>query len=206
MTTNPLIRPALAGIIAALSLTACTTAPVLAPTGAYTVAPSYSVKLDRNWSDLSQATFFKSSTAPKVRLLSIDGLQLNRLYISEGLTPDDPLIANPARPDTKTTPTLRGKSDMSLSEQMEFVSQSVAALDYHKVETRNPQPVTVGSVKGVRFELTASTPEGLHMHGLAQAAAKDGKSYYIVYLAPEEHYYAASLASVTAIMDSAKLP
>ena len=60
--------------------------------------------------------------------------------------------------------------------------------------------------KGVRFEITMRTKDGLNMKGMAQAVSKGGKSYYIVYLAPAEHYYAANLANAVAVMDSVTLP
>jgi len=195
---------AVGGLIAGVLLAGCASGPTLAPAGNLAVGDGYSVSLDRNWSDVTGSLGI--GKAPKVRVLTIDGILLNRLDVSQGLGSADPLMVSPAAGDTSSNPALRGKADMSLSEQMEFVAQSVSALDYHKVETANPKPVRVGSVKGVRFELTAVTAEGLNIRGLAQAISSKGQSYYIVYLAPAEHYYDANLKSATAVMDSAKLP
>ncbi len=203
MTIRTITRLALAGILGGALLTACASGPALVPAGKLTVASPYSVTLDRNWSDVSSLFYVK---ALKVKILSIDGINLNRLYVSDGLSAADPLMINPMKPDNANSPAPRGKADMSLSEQMEFVAASVTALDYQKVTTLNPKPVTIGDSKGVRFEFTARTTDGLNMHGLAQAVSKGGLSYYIVYIAPEEHYYQASLANATAVMDSAKLP
>ncbi len=202
MTIKTFARLAAACATAAL-LTACASGPALVPAGKLAVGSSYSVTLDRNWSDVSKLFYIH---APKVKILSIDGVLLNRLYVSDGLSPADPLMINPAQADSTNNPAPRGKADMSLSEQMEFVAASVTALDYQKVTTLDPKPVTIGANKGVRFEFTAKTTDGLDMHGLAQAVSKGGLSYYIVYIAPEEHYYQASLANATAAMDSAQLP
>jgi len=185
-----------------LLLGACASGPVLAPAGTFTAGQA-SVSLDRNWTDVTK--LYVTGHGKKVHLLTLDGLELNRLLVSEGLTPDDPLTVSSSG-DSKSNRALRGKSDMSLSEQMEFVSDSVSQLDYHKVETANPQPVTVGGVKGVRFELTGVTTNGLNMKGMAQAVSKGGLSYYVVYLAPAEHYYDANLKNAQAVMDSIKLP
>jgi hypothetical protein len=95
---------------------------------------------------------------------------------------------------------------MSLSEQIEYVGRAVSELGYLNVETASPKPVTLSGTKGVRFEMTMRTKEGLNVKGLAQAASKGGKSYYILYLAPAEHYYAANVANAVAVMDTASLP
>lgn len=204
MTIHRLIKLSAVVVTACAVLVGCAAKPVLAPAGALTIKSAYSVRLDRNWSDVTP--MYYSGKAPKVKVLTIDGLMLNRLHVSDGLTSADPLIIDPAKPDNKTTPALRGKADMSLSEQMEFVAQSVGGLDLSRVTTTAPKPVTLGDSKGVRFELTAVTKDGLNMRGLAQAVSKGGLSYYIVYLAPAEHYYAATLPNAVAVMDSGKLP
>lgn len=203
MTIKTMLKLGATAALATTLLTACVSAPPLAPAGKLTITSPYSVTLDRNWTDVSKLFYRR---AEKVRILSIDGVLLNRLYVSDGLSSSDPLMINMMQGDNKNHIAPRGKAGMSLSEQMEFVAASVSELDYQKVETRNPQPVTIGNTRGVRFEFTARTTDGLNMRGLAQAFSDKGLSYYIVYIAPEEHYYDASLANVKAVMDSSKLP
>ncbi|MFT3996276.1 MAG: hypothetical protein QM667_12570 [Asticcacaulis sp.] len=188
--------------LSAVLLSACGGA-TLAPKGALAVGTGYSVNLSRDWSDIS--TFYYNR-AKKVKILSIDGPGLNRLFVSEGLTAADPLMVHPQKGDNKNAPAPRGKANMSYSEQIEFVSTSLSALDYQKIETSTPRPVDLNGTRAVRFDITAKTPEGLNIKGLAQAASKGGHGYYIIYLAPEEHYYGLSLNDATATMDSAKLP
>lgn len=194
-----LAKLGLAGSALALMLTACASAPTLAPAGAFK-AGGPTVTLDRDWS------LYPQGMGPKTKMLTIDGLLLNRLYVSDGLSGTDPLFVDPIKGDNESNPAPRAKGEMSLSEHMEYVTNAVTVLGYLKVETRNPKPVTISGVKGVRFEFTAKTTEGLNIHGLAQAASAKGLNYYIVYIAPDEHYYAASLTNVTAAMDSEKLP
>ena len=193
------LKIGLATTAATLLLTACADGPTLAPAGNFTQG-SASVTLDRNWSA------YPANSRLKTRMLTIDGTLLNVLYVSDGLTPSDPLFINWAKGDTTSRPAPRGKANMSLSEQMEYVATAAGELDLLKVETSNPKPVTIGDAKGVRFGLTAKTSSGLDMRGLAQAVSKKGKTYYIVYLAPAEHYYDATLKNVVATMDSQKLP
>ena len=188
---------------AAILLAGCVSGPDLVPAGKFTAGGPSSVTLDRDWADVTKVF---GHHADKVKVLSIDGVLLNRLYVSDGLAATDPLMVDATTGDTTEHPAPRGKADMSLSEQMEFVSRSVGVLDYQKVETRNPQPVMIGAAKGIRFEFTARTTEGLDMQGLAQAVSSKGLSYYVVYIAPAEHFYGANLKNATAVMDSVKLP
>ena len=202
MITKTFIRLGLAACAMAV-LSGCVSGPALVPAGKFAAGSGADVTLDRDWADVTKLF---AHHAEKVKILSIDGILLNRLYVSDGLTASDPLMVDAVQGDTTEHPAPRGKSDMSLSEQMEFVSRSVAALDYQKVETSNPQPVMIGAVKGIRFEFTARTADGLNIRGLAEAVSSKGVNYYVVYLAPAEHYYNASLKNATAAMDSVKLP
>lgn len=94
---------------------------------------------------------------------------------------------------------------MSLSEQMEYVGRAMTELGFLRVETKTPRPVTVSGQRGIRFELTMRTTEGLAMSALAQAVNKNGLNYYIIYLAPSAHYYAATLPNAIKVMDSAAI-
>jgi len=201
MHKSTLTKAIAATALTAVLLSGCGGA-TLAPKGALAVGTGYSVSLSRDWSDISPLYLH----AKKVKILSIDGAGLNRLFVSEGLSAADPLMVNPQKGDRKDAPAPRGKASMSYSEQIEFVSASLAALDYQKIETDAPKPVDLQGTRAVRFEITAKTPEGLDVRGLAQAATKGGLSYYIVYIAPTEYYYDRSLSDVVATMDSARLP
>jgi hypothetical protein len=156
------------------------------------------VTLGREWSDISQIMPARSK---KVRLLSIEGPWLNRLYLTEGLVAGDYMI----KPVAKERPTPTVRADMSVSEQVEFAADSVSAMDYLRVETAHPRPVKFGAAPGVRFDITASTKEGLEIKGVG-AVARGGKGelYVILYLAPAEYYFDASLKEVENVIASAK--
>ena len=195
-TLRTTIRP-LGIAAAALSLAACASV-VAAPAGAFRVGGGYEVSLGRDWSDISAVMAGKTK---KVRLLSIDGPLLNRLYLTDGLAPGDFLI----KPEIKERPTPVIRKDMSASERLEFITDSVAALEYQRVELAKPRPGRIGEASGVRFDLTARTQEGLDIKGAGVIAERGGKTYVLLYLAPAEHYFDASLAEVEAIMASARL-
>ena len=170
-----------------------------APAGAYQVGSAYHVTLGRHWSDVSSMFGVRQSG---VHVLSVDGPLLNRLYLSEGLAPGAALVSSQVK--EKPTPTF--KANLTASELMEFVSDSVSALGYLKVETTSPRPGKFADADGVRFDLTGRTLEGLDISGTALAAVKGGKLYVILYLAPTEHFFADGLPEVEQIMKTATVP
>lgn len=194
-------KPALGLALAAVLLSGCS-AVVLAPKGNLAVGTT-SVTLSRDWTDITKLYY---NRAKKVKILSLDGPGLNRLFISEGLSSKDPLMVHPQRGDRKSAPAPRGKANMSFQEHIEFVSTSLSIIDLQQVTTSAPKPVDIGGTRAVRFDITAKSPEGLDLKGVAQAASKGGLNYYIVYIAPSEHYYGAALNDALATMNSAKLP
>lgn len=182
-----------AAAAAAMTLSACA-GIVLAPAGPYEVGDS-SATLNRDWTDFSPAL----ANMKKVRLLTIDGPLLNRLYLTEGLVNGDYLVPPAARKEA-TTPTYN--SAMTVSEQVEFIADSVSAIGYERVTTSGVRPVEINGVRGVRFDFEAVNPDGLNYKGRGQAVKANDKLYVAFYMAPAEHYYQASLASAEATMDS----
>lgn len=183
-------------IAAAASLLAGCAAVTSAPAGPYKVGAA-EVTLGREWSDISAIMVGRPK---KVRLLSLDGPLLNRLYVTDGLAPGEFLV----KPAAKEKPTPTYKAGMSASERMEFVADSVAALDYQRVEVLRPRPAKFGEAPGLRFDLRARSPDGLDIAGTALVAEIGTKLYVVLYLAPDEHYFAAHLSDVEAVISSAR--
>jgi hypothetical protein len=190
------IRSTLA--VAAFALLAACATVASAPSGPFKVGESYSVTLGRQWSDISKIVVAKPAG---VRLLSIDGPQLNRLFLTDGIAAGGYLV----KPASREQPTPTYRAGLSQTELVEFVVDSVAALGLERPESADLRPAKFGAVDGLRFELSAKTTEGLDISGTALLAESRGKLHVILFLAPTEHYYAASLAEVNAIMASATL-
>lgn len=180
----------------ALLLAACASIGS-APAGAYKVGEVMSVTLGREWNDASRA---QVGAPRRVRLLTVDGPLLNRLYFTTGLKPGDFMVKPAAR--ERPTPTYR--TGMSPTELVEFVADSVSALDYQRTETSGLRPAKLGDTDALRFDLKAQTAEGLDMSGTATVAERNGQLYVILYLAPTEHYFTAGQAEVETIMSSAR--
>jgi hypothetical protein len=159
---------------------------------------AHRVTLGRQWAEI---TTLMPAHAKQMKVLTIDGPLLNRLYIVDGL-PEGAWLMKPVSKD-KPTPVVR--KGMSARERIEFVADNVAAFGYQDVATARPRPAKAGEVDAVRFDLTARTAEGLEMSGTAQVAEKDGKLFLILYLAPTEHYYAALLPEVETVMGSMRV-
>jgi hypothetical protein len=184
-------------LLLAFAISACVTAPKKV-TGTYPVGADYNVVLGRSWADISTTM---TPHVAGVHLLSVDGPMLNRLYITEGLAPGAYIV----KPLKKDAPTPTYRAGLSPSEMVEFVTDTVAALDYQHPEATGLRPSKFGATSGVRFDLTAQTKQGLNVSGTAQIAESGGKAYVMLYLAPSEHYYAATLADVEATFSSATL-
>lgn len=187
-------KSALIAALVGLCVAACAVIPE-APVGPFSVGKSYQITLVQPWNDVS---LIMNARPAKVRLLSLDGPLLNRLYLTDGLVPGDFMV----KPEAKERPTPVYRKAMSASERVEFVSDSVAALDYRNVETTALRPGKFGTQTALRFDLTAQTAEGLNMSGTALISEIDGKAYVLIFLAPSEHYYAAQLAEVENIIAS----
>lgn len=184
-------------VVAALTaaVSACVSIPEV--TGPYK-AGKVTYTLDRSWNDITSVTQQNKG----IHLLTLDGPQLNSLYLSEGIKVGQHL-ARPNSRREKTTPSWR--TDMGVLEQVEFVRDSVEAYGYARVEATAPRPVTISGQRGVRFEMTALTSSGLQIKGFGQLVAKDDLAYVAIYLAPNEHFYPVSNASALAAMDSLSL-
>lgn len=180
-------------IAGALCVSACVSVK-LAPAGAY-VAGDSGAALGHDWTDFTPLM----PNMKKVHVLSFDGLLLNRLYLTEGLVTGDYFTPPVARKEA-TTPTY--DAAMSVTEQVEFIADSVAALGYERVMTSAIQPVQVNGQRGVRFDIEMVNPDGLNYKARAQAVKSGEKMYAAVYIAPAEHYYQSRLASAEATMSS----
>lgn len=180
----------------ALLLAACASIGT-APPGPYRAGSDMTVTLGQEWADASRAMV---GAPRRVRMLTTDGPLLNRLYFASGLRPGDFIVRRESR--ERPTPTYR--AGLSPTELVEFVADSVSALEYTRTETSNLRPATLGGADALRFDLKAQTAEGLDMSGTAVVAERNNQLYVILYLAPSEHYFGAGQAEVERIMSSAR--
>lgn len=181
-------------LVLALAVGACTTIPAV-PAGPYAVGGNR-VTLDRQWSDV---TIFSPAARKSMKQLSINGPLLDNLYISNGLAPGQYLF----KPASKETPTPTVRAGMTPTEQVEFVTDNLAALGYQRIEVASLNPgKTAGGETAIRASITAKTKSGLDISVLAQVLQVKDQLFLVMYVAPTEHYYGASLKQAESVMDS----
>jgi len=191
------ISTASAFVLLALSLIGCGggTLDGVSP-GPMAMGDKHHLTLTRRWADVSPILPQRSK---KVRVLSVDGPWLNRVYVARGLQPGEGMLKR----QDKEHPVPSFHADMAPTELVEFATDSVSAMGYMRVETSKLRPARFGAADGLRFDLAAKTESGLEVQGTAQMAVAGKKLYVILYLAPAEHYYAATLPDVEEMMRSA---
>jgi len=166
----------------------------LAPAGAYQ-GNTLAVTLTRAWSDLTPA----GMQPPGVRLLTVDGVMLNQLYVAT-IEPGGSLVKIVDR----DTPRPTYRADMSETEMVEFVVDSLATFGYQEPQSTALRPQTLAGASGVRFDITARTQPGLNVSGTALVARSGQNLNMLLFLAPSEHYYPAFAPEVDSIFASAR--
>lgn len=174
-------------------LASCATV-TLAPAGTYE-ANAIAVNLTRAWSDLTPA----GMQPPGVRLLTVDGVLLNQLYVAT-IEPGGSLVKIVDR----DTPRPTYRADMSETELVEFVIDSLATFGYQEPQSTALRPQTLAGAQGVRFDITARTQSGLNVSGTALVARSGDNLNMLLFLAPTEHYYGAFASEVDSIFGSAR--
>lgn len=188
--------PRLAALAIALTMSGCATI-TLAPAGSY-AAGSAGYTLGQNWSDI---TAIAPNRGEGVHLLTIDGPLLNRMILTDGLGDGAPIL----RPMSRDQRTPVHRAGASANEQMELIVDTMAVMDYQSIETTGVRRAERAGGSGIMFDVSARTPEGLNISGLAQTIEVDGKLYVALFLAPTEHYYGAYQQEALRVMESFRL-
>jgi hypothetical protein len=186
----------LVALLALLLLTGCATASSVSK-GPYKVGNVYQIEVGQQWAALPSTLTSERSG----KFLTIDGPDLNLLQLVAALKDKQPLI----KERSKDNPVPKYRSDMSQTEIVEFVTDTLATEGYQNIATQALRPSAFGTLSGVRFDLSAQTPDGLNIRGTALFAQRDEKLNLIVYLAPEEYYYGLHAAEIERIFGSVAL-
>lgn len=168
----------------------------LVEAGAYETENEFAVTLQRSWSDVT--SMLVPSAPEGVHLLTRDGVALNQLYLAS-IEPGGALFRHADR----DTPTVTYRADMSDTELVEFVIDSLA-VSYQDPQSTGLRPQTLAGHAGVRFDIAARTQAGLNMSGSALVARSGDKLNLIVFLAPSEHYYQAYAQEIDGVFASAR--
>ena len=194
-------RRILIGVVglATLTLLAGCVAGTQGVIGNYAAGSSYQVNLGRTWSDITPVTY---GLERNVRLLTLDGPRLNRLYLIYEVEPGKGMV-RPSNSDDKT-PVYA--ADMTSRERVEFCTQSVESLGYLNVSAGDFAAGALGGASAVEFSLTGQTEEGLNISGKGIVAVEDNALNALVYLAPSEHFFELHRVEVDNLFRSAASP
>ena len=167
------------------------------PSGSYEVNGAYEVRLNGTWAELPPRLVGDING----QILTIDGPRLNRLQLVGHMQPGESLVEQ--KSEEQRVP--RYHADMTPTEIVGFITDSLAAENYRNIETAALRPAAFGSLDGVRFDLDAATESGLKISGTVLFAEQGENLNVILYLAPSEYYYEYRMSAVEAIMASANL-
>ncbi len=177
-----------------LSVQACVGIQTVGP-GPFDVQKTMQVTVGKEWT--------KYPFEPKTGLqgLTIDGVSLNSLTFGVNIKDGKALIYSS---DPKTL-VPRFRSDMTDSEAVEYIKDSLIYSGMKNVSLANLRPETFGIATGVRFDIAADTERGLNMSGTGKTVIHNGVLQLILYIAPTEYYYDLHIEEVNEILKSATL-
>lgn len=120
-----------------------------------------------------------------VELWTVNGPDLEAVRFFKGLEDKDVLLKEGDRDKLP-----RFRKDMTASEVMEFVVDSLIVAGVNRVEATDLRPAPFGKLDGFRFELAFVTDAGLEYEGLVVGTVVDEALHLIMYTGAREHYYA----------------
>lgn len=151
----------------------------------------YTVEPQIAWSSLKRG---------KVELWTVDGPALEAIRFVSALSDGDGLFEEKGK---EKGPTF--KREMTATEIMEFIVDSVAGSGAEKVEATGLRPQKFGNVEGLRFEMRFVTRRGLEGEGLVVGAVVQEKLYLVMYSGARAHYYPKYKDQVDRIIESIRM-
>jgi hypothetical protein len=190
----------LAGTLALLSVSPAQAGWKLVPHGAAATVAKGSLTITPG-DDWNRST---SHQIAKAEVWTLDGQELNNLYLVTGLATGETLYKDAKKKD-KPLPAMTGK--MQLTDIPDFVESSMSvALDTSSFEVTNVEPAKLGGQSAVKFSyqyVVAASP--LMRKGIAIGTIANQQLYIINFTAPSLYYFDRDAPKVTALMASAKL-
>lgn len=120
-------------------------------------------------------------------LLTIDGVGLGEVHYYTGVAPGKPVYSIAGVSDSELGVF---KQDMLPNDTMELLVANLSKAGNQNVRTSNLRPTKFGTANGFRFDLSFVTKEGLNMKGEALLAQRGGKLDVLLFMAPDEYYFA----------------
>ena len=133
-----------------------------------------------------------------------DGFQLNRLDFAGEIAVGDPIYKERKK---KEKPLPKFRADMLPTDIAEMYESTFRIMHgVTEFNVRSLEPTKLGSADGVRLQFDYALPnDALVRVGEARLAVHDGELYMVSFIAPELHYFDASIGEVRTIMDGITL-
>ena len=131
-----------------------------------------------------QIPWSSHSISSKVKVWTVDGPRLERIHFVTGLEEDEVLFEGK---DEEKKP--RFHKNMTPSEIMEFVVDSMTLAGLQKIEATNLRPEKFGTIGGFRFEMSFLSEKGLEEQGFVCGAVVERKLYLIMYSGSKAYYF-----------------
>jgi hypothetical protein len=175
-------------LLVALGLSGCATYRLVEPR-AVTVAEILVVEPQIPWSSISRGSW---------ETWTVDGAALQSLQFLTGIADGEPLFSGGSdkRP--------RFRKDMTPSDVMELVVDSMAHGSGQQVQATGLRPASFAGSEGFRFEWTGTTRQGLERRGLVAGAIVKDKLYLVAYSGAADHYYAKHAGDAERVILSAR--
>ncbi len=144
---------------------------------------------------------WSSTSDGKMEIWTVDGPSLQAIRFVKGLEDDEVLFEGS---DEEKRPKFR--KNMTPSEIMEFVVDSLTLVGAQKIEATNLRPEEFGNVQGFRFEMTFVSNEGLEEQGFVVGAVMNERLHLIIYTGTKAYYFPKYRDDVERIIRSIEMP
>jgi hypothetical protein len=161
----------------------------------HTIGGTYTVDAQIAWNKHAEG---------KVEIWTVDGPGLDAVRFFKGLSDGDALFIRP-RGTAEEIEFPSYRADMTASEVMEFVVDSMGRAGAVDLEASGLAPVRFGSIPGFRFEIRYVTSAGLEMSGVAAGATIEDELHLILYTGARAYYFPKYRENVERLLGSIEM-
>lgn len=174
----------------ALLVAGCATYSLIEPKRT-AVGDLYTVEPQIRWS---------ATRIGRAEIWTVDGPSLQAIRFVKGLGDGETLFEGKTQAKRP-----QFKKDMSASDIMEFVVDSLSVQGSQKIAARSLRPVPFGNNPGFRFEMSFVSREGLDQEALVEGALIAERLHLIIYSGARAHYFPKFKPEVERLMESIRM-
>ncbi|MBL8224236.1 MAG: hypothetical protein JNM50_02810 [Chromatiales bacterium] len=192
-------------LVAVMALAGCATSFTAVPAADTTVGP-VTVTPEAGWNKVPPG--FAPFARPGAQVWTKDGVLLDRFMLAPSIRAGETLFRAPANPRQRAQAALpEFRPDMLPNELVQFTESSLVKLlgeGSATVASSNLRPVTLGTERGIRFDLAVTPAEGPAYRGVAAGVVRKDKLSMLLFLAADPYYFDKHQPAVEALIASAR--